>query len=416
IAELPLVLDSPHSGVFFPNGFKPAAPYSAWMSSVDLHVEKLFGSASMQGASLLSAHFGRCLIDCNRDPDDIDSELLKEPWPTPLNPGEKTKLGLGLLRRFALPGVEMHAGLLSVETVQSWLHSYYFPYHRTLKEILDEKVAKFGCVWHLNCHSMKSVANAMTKDKGKARPDFVLGDRDGTACDPAFTLFIASFLTSRGYTVYVNKPYKGAALVKNYADPINGRHSLLIEVNRRLYLDETRFEFNDRHPQLQKDLDELVAALAQKVSELMIGRGRHTNKGGMPYGGSRLGVPDKVKVRGVGAVGKGVDGGVGRMGTTFRARGQSQGGLLTEAEPVEMRARACTEVVSNYSHTSDNSPTSHRAPIPPPKQRERASPNPGIANSHVKEQAGEGGKAGKGGSDVESKGGSGVESKGGGGE
>mmetsp|Transcript_12787 Transcript_12787/g.28614 ORF Transcript_12787/g.28614 Transcript_12787/m.28614 type:complete len:332 (+) Transcript_12787:108-1103(+) len=193
IAELPLVLDSPHSGVFFPNGFKPAAPYSAWMSSVDLHVEKLFGSASMQGASLLSAHFGRCLIDCNRDPDDIDSELLKEPWPTPLNPGEKTKLGLGLLRRFALPGVEMHAGLLSVETVQSWLHSYYFPYHRTLKEILDEKVAKFGCVWHLNCHSMKSVANAMTKDKGKARPDFVLGDRDGTACDPAFTLFIASF-------------------------------------------------------------------------------------------------------------------------------------------------------------------------------------------------------------------------------
>jgi N-formylglutamate amidohydrolase len=50
-------------------------------------------------------------------------------------------LGLGLLRRFALPGVEMHEGLLSVETVQSWLHSYYFPYHRTLKEILDEKVA-----------------------------------------------------------------------------------------------------------------------------------------------------------------------------------------------------------------------------------------------------------------------------------
>ena len=41
-----------------------------------------------------------------------------------------------------------------------------------------------------------------------------------------------------GYDVKVNDPYKGVELVRAFSDPPAGRHSLQVEVNRRLYMDE----------------------------------------------------------------------------------------------------------------------------------------------------------------------------------
>ncbi len=51
----------------------------------------------------------------------------------------------------------------------------------------DERHRAFGAVWHINCHSMPAVGDALADDPGRARADFVLGDRDGTTCEPAFT-------------------------------------------------------------------------------------------------------------------------------------------------------------------------------------------------------------------------------------
>ena len=44
-------------------------------------------------------------------------------------------------------------------------------------------------------------------------------------------------LTGHGYSVQVNDPFKGVALVQAWSDPARGRHSLQLEVNKRLYMD-----------------------------------------------------------------------------------------------------------------------------------------------------------------------------------
>ena len=93
------------------------------------------------------------------------------------------------------------------------------------------------------------------------RADFVLGDRDGTSCDPAFTRFVAAELRKLGYEVKLNDPYKGVELVERYADPAAGRHSLQIEINRRLYMDEVSFARSPGFDTLQADLDSLTAAI-----------------------------------------------------------------------------------------------------------------------------------------------------------
>jgi N-formylglutamate amidohydrolase len=229
----------------------------------DTYVHELYAAAPAHGATLIGALFPRSYIDANRHVADIDQALLAEPWPHPLNPGVKTKLGMGLIRRLAVPRLPVYSRKLGIAEVQARIDRYYHPYHAELQTAADRLHARFGGVWHVNCHSMKSVSNGMAAEgPGVARADFVLGDRDGTTCAPELTRFVEKFLRKRGYDVRINDPYKGVELVRRHGRPRENRHSLQIEVNRKLYMDEESFERNGNFPKLKADIDALVAAVA----------------------------------------------------------------------------------------------------------------------------------------------------------
>ena len=86
---------------------------------------------------------------------------------------------------------------------------------------------------------IRDSASAMsTQEKGTLRPDFVIGDRDGTSCNKKFTNLIVNILKDLNYDVVTNDPYKGMELVSAYSNPAQNKHSLQIEVNRGLYMDE----------------------------------------------------------------------------------------------------------------------------------------------------------------------------------
>jgi N-formylglutamate amidohydrolase len=96
---------------------------------------------------------------------------------------------------------------------------------------------------------------------GWDRADFVLGDRDGTTCDIGFRRLVQGTLESLGYDVRINDPYKGVELVRRHGQPRQGRHSLQIEINRRLYMNEDTLERNQGFAKLKRDLDALIAAI-----------------------------------------------------------------------------------------------------------------------------------------------------------
>ncbi len=115
---------------------------------------------------------------------------------------------------------------------------------------------------------MPALSGAISEEgPGKPRADFVLGDRDGTTCAPEFTALVAAHLRGHGYDVKVNDPYKGVELVRAFSDPSAGRHSLQIEVNRRLYMDERTREKTAGFERLRDELDSLVARLAAYAIE-----------------------------------------------------------------------------------------------------------------------------------------------------
>jgi N-formylglutamate deformylase len=267
-AEVPLVFDSPHSGTDYPEDFDHVCPRRVLRTAEDTFVHELYAAAPAHGATLIGALFPRSYIDANRNLTDLDQALLAEPWPYPLRPGVKTKLGMGLIRRLAVPELPVYGRKLGVAEVQARIERYYEAYHDELASAADRLHARFGGVWHIDCHSMKSVSNAMASEgAGVSRAHFVLGDRDGTTCAPELTDFVLRFLASRGYDVRVNDPYKGVELVRRHGRPSENRHSLQIEVNRKLYMNEDSFDRNANFPKLKSDLDALVAALATFARE-----------------------------------------------------------------------------------------------------------------------------------------------------
>lgn len=258
----PLVFDSPHSGVIYPADFRFAAPFDVLRSAEDTWVNELFAAAPTHGAALLAAEFPRSYVDVNRDVRDIDPQLLDETWPGEISPGEKTKLGIGLIRRLAKPGISVYDRKLSVAEIQARIATYYKPYHDTLAAMLDALHARFGAVWHVDCHSMAARGSAMTPDGPVDRADFVIGDRDGTSCDRDFTDVVVATLRDDGYDVRVNDPYKGAEILRRHGAPAKRRHSLQIEINRRLYMNEATREKNDNFARLQSHLGGLIGRLA----------------------------------------------------------------------------------------------------------------------------------------------------------
>jgi N-formylglutamate amidohydrolase len=257
-SEVPLVFDSPHSGSHYPDDFQFCCPLEVLRTAEDTYVDELYAAAPEFGATLIGAVFPRSYLDLNRAIDDLDTALIDGLWPSDLKPSHKTRSGLGLVRRVARTGTPIYDRRLTVAEILARIERYHTPYHHILEEACTRVHGKFGTVWHVNCHSMPSQRSGK---KGGHCADFVLGDRDGTTCEPELTDFVARVLRARGYTVRINEIYKGVEIVKRQGRPGECRHSLQIEVDRALYMDQKTLEKSPGFSQLQADISHLIEAL-----------------------------------------------------------------------------------------------------------------------------------------------------------
>jgi N-formylglutamate amidohydrolase len=263
---MPLVLDSPHSGSLYPEDFSFCCPLPVLRRAEDSYVDELFAAAPDFGATLIGAVFPRSYLDVNRAADDLDPGLLAGSWPNHLKLRPTTRVGL--VRRFAQPGVPIYERKLHPDEVLARVDRYYAPYHQVLDEACDRLHAQFGAVWHVNCHSMPSTGNRHLGRKGE-HGDFVLGDRDGTTCAPEFTDFVARALRRMGYEVHINDGYKGVELVRRQGRPHERRHSLQIEIDRSLYMDQRTLEKLPAFDQMRADLARLAEELRGFIAALV---------------------------------------------------------------------------------------------------------------------------------------------------
>jgi len=262
----PLVLDSPHSGVDYPDDFRHACDPALLRQAEDTHVEKLYDFASPLGVAWIEALFPRSYLDANRNITEIDASMFDEPWPheiaTESRALAKVRLGKGLIWRCTDDGAALYDRRLTVQEVQSRIDRCWRPYHEAVAKAVTDAHERHGYSIHLNCHSMPAVGATFSTDfPGLVHADFVIGDRDGTTADPRLSRRICEHLESLGYSVSYNHPYKGVELVRRHSSPGQHRHAIQVEVNRKLYMDEQTLTLSEGFGSLQESLRSLVDML-----------------------------------------------------------------------------------------------------------------------------------------------------------
>ena len=167
--------------------------------------------------------------------------------------------GLGTVARVVGDSQEIYDQRIPVEDALRRIESLYKPYHRALRRLLTRVHRDFGAAVLVDCHSMPSSAGA--KDD-RNRADIVLGDRYGTSCVAAVPEAVEASLHQLGYAVSRNKPYAGGFITEHYGNPAAGVHSIQLEINRALYMDERRYERSASFAKLAADLVTMADDLA----------------------------------------------------------------------------------------------------------------------------------------------------------
>jgi N-formylglutamate deformylase len=265
VAPVPVVVDVSRSGRFYPIDFRSPVPFSALHDNVSMYVDEIWKDAPKYGATMLQALFPNTYIDANRHELDIDPNLIEGEWPVPVE--FVSKSGLGLLKTVSRYGEPLQERKLTVAEVRARLDRYYHPYHRELASIMDRMLAAHGFFFQLTCHCMSAVGAPTHADAGKERMDFCLGNLRGASSTTDFIEYLAETIRAQGFSCSVNTPYTGGELNRRYGTPDGSRESVMVEINKKRFMDVSSFKKNEGFDAIQRVAGEMLRAVANRARE-----------------------------------------------------------------------------------------------------------------------------------------------------
>jgi N-formylglutamate amidohydrolase len=264
VLSTPLVFDSPHSGSRYPPGFLALSRLDplALRRSEDAFVDELFLPCVGLGAPLLRAHFPRAFLDVNREPFELDPQMLDGAPPEHANTRSlRVAAGLGVIPRVVADAQPIYKARIPVADALARVAAFHGPYHERLAGLMARARARFGLAILVDCHSMPSTL----AENGPL--DVVLGDRFGASAAGWIVDALESALLARGYRVRRNKPYAGGHIVERHGAPARAQHAVQIEINRALYMDERAIVKTERAAALSEALLAAAEALVGRVVE-----------------------------------------------------------------------------------------------------------------------------------------------------
>jgi N-formylglutamate deformylase len=258
----PFFVTIPHSGERVP-------PEAVWlqgltepvlMRDVDRYVDLLYVPTLQKlQVPFVLAQCHRYVIDLNRKEDEFDQDsVVGAPWPSGKHPKglhwSKTTFGETLITKPMTMAV--HDFLVK---------QYYDPFHVQVQNQVQSFAA--AEIFHIDAHSMPSQGTAMHNDPGERRADVVVSDFHGKSARKDFVDLIIKSFQEAGLRVAYNWPYFGGGITQRYGQPEQGHHTVQVELNRALYMDEVSkkqsADFVQTRQKIEKALEQIVQGLNQ---------------------------------------------------------------------------------------------------------------------------------------------------------
>jgi len=123
------------------------------------------------------------------------------------------------------------------------LNQYYRPHHKQLDSLVEKALSQHGKALIIDGHSFPDKPLAVDLNQQANRPDICLGT------DPFHTPQqliddCTELFSKAGFSVQVNQPYVGTMVPLKYYGKDDRVSSILIEINRRVYLRDEPVELN----------------------------------------------------------------------------------------------------------------------------------------------------------------------------
>jgi N-formylglutamate deformylase len=223
----PVLLHIPHSSDLIPGEYRDCFALDdtglrrELIRLTDWFTDELF---DVQHESVVSLRFpvSRLLVDPERFADDDMEPMAAK--------------GMGVFyTRTAYGEILRSAG--AAQRNAELFARYYLPHHAALDAFADGALSNAGRALIIDCHSFPSVQLPCHAYGTLPVPDICIGT-DPFHTPPALADLAVDLFAKQGFSVAINHPFSGSLVPGSHYRKTAEVHSLMIEINRGLYMDE----------------------------------------------------------------------------------------------------------------------------------------------------------------------------------
>lgn len=189
----------------------------------------------------IKANFSRIFCDTERFSED-SQEIMAQ-------------YGMGVLYNKTDSGESLRN--ISPELRKHILENYYWKHHNQLTENVRLQLEKFGRATIVDCHSFPNKPLIRALDQSTFRPDFNIGT-DAFHTPKKLIDASITFFKEKGFSLGVDSPYSGAIVPLQFYKKNKNVQSIMLEINRALYLNEPSNEKSIRYREINQIVQEFL--------------------------------------------------------------------------------------------------------------------------------------------------------------
>ena len=145
------------------------------------------------------------------------------------------------------------------EHKQEILELYYDKHHFVFESQVEEMLKEYGQCLIIDAHSFSSTPLPYELHSQDFRPDICIGTDDFHTPKEVAEYFYNAF-SELGYKVRINNPFCGTIVPLKYYNKNNNVYSVMLEINRSLYMDENTGKKNENFLKMKQNISQIISS------------------------------------------------------------------------------------------------------------------------------------------------------------
>ena len=251
-SRIPLIVHIPHSSIVIPENerlkfcLSDAELNEELLRMTDRYTDDLFSTAVELGGTLFINKISRLVCDPERFPDDESEPMSIK--------------GMGAIYNKTSAGVKLKIDSFSSCDKNEAMNKYFNPYSKALEEEVTKILEAFGKCFIIDGHSFPSIPLPY-EDPDSNRPDICIG-YDSFHASENVVAKVKSICGGKNYTSGDNEPFSGSYVPLKYFQKESAVKSLMIEIRRGAYMDESTGSKSQQYDKTKKLISEVMREIA----------------------------------------------------------------------------------------------------------------------------------------------------------